>query len=172
MGVESALVVPVPSAGNVVRLLRRVFDPTARDGLPPHVTVLGPFRDPADLDAAGLAELAAAVGSVRSFAYRLSRIGWFDDRVVYLAPEPAEGFIQLTEAVVRRFPDHLPYGGAFGSSVPHLSIGIGGPAPALRVAARLVAPRLPIDAVASNVQLMSHEPGRRPWRVDREFALG
>lgn len=172
MAVEGALVVPVPLADNLVRLVRWIAEPTARRGLPPHVTVVGPFLDPADLDVARQDELARAVRSVPAFSYRLSRVGWFDDRVVYLAPEPGDRFVQLTEAVVGCFPDHLPYGGAYRSVVPHMSIAIGRPRPVLKVAATLVASRLPIDAVAWKVLLLSHVPGRRRWHIAMAFQLG
>src|ERR687888_404676 len=48
-----------------------------------------------------------------AFFVTLRRLGWFDERVVWLAPEPAEPFQQLTAAVVAHFPGVLPYEGAF-----------------------------------------------------------
>ena len=41
--------------------------------------------------------------------------------MVWLAPEPAAVFIELTERVVERFPDCKPYGGAYKQVVPHLT---------------------------------------------------
>jgi hypothetical protein len=39
-----------------------------------------------------------------------------------LAPEPAEPFERMIEALVRRFPEHPPYDGAFTEIVPHLTV--------------------------------------------------
>ncbi len=47
----------------------------------------------------------------------------FPANVVYLAPDPAEPFVALTEALAAAFPDCPPYGGAFDEPVPHLTIG-------------------------------------------------
>jgi hypothetical protein len=50
--------------------VRRIAEPTARRGLPPQVTVVGPFLDAADLDIARQDELATVVCSVPTFSYR------------------------------------------------------------------------------------------------------
>ncbi|MDA8292338.1 MAG: 2'-5' RNA ligase family protein [Actinomycetota bacterium] len=172
MTVESALVVRVASVGAVVGLVRRVLDPTAGAGMPPHVTVLYPFLDPGGLDHERIAALSEAIASVPSFSFRLAGTGWFDDRVVYLRPEPAEPFRRLTAAIAGRFPECPPYGGAFGSVVPHVTVAMRGPRSVLSCAARIAAALPPIEAVAEEVLLMSYEPGGRPWRADRSFPLG
>ena len=43
-------------------------------------------------------------------------------RVLYLAPEPAAPFVELTQAIAARWPDHQPYGGEFDSVVPHVTV--------------------------------------------------
>ena len=40
-------------------------------------------------------------------------------------PEPPEPFVELTQAVWRRWPDHAPYGGAHREIVPHLTVAVG-----------------------------------------------
>lgn len=42
--------------------------------------------------------------------------------VVYLAPKPAALFIAFTQAVVERWPEHQPYGGAYEEIIPHLTV--------------------------------------------------
>jgi hypothetical protein len=64
--------------------------------------------------------VAIAAGH-RPFEVRFARVERFPT-VVYLAPEPSAPFTRLTEAVVDRFPDFPPYGGAFEEVIPHLTI--------------------------------------------------
>jgi hypothetical protein len=45
--------------------------------------------------------------------------------VLYLDPEPADGLRSLTAAVVERWPEAPPYGGAFDAVVPHLPVASG-----------------------------------------------
>lgn len=118
---ESALIVRVPEAEELVADLRERFDPVARLGVPAHVTILVPFVAPERLDDEVLRRLHMALGSVRPFAFRLADVGCFED-VVYLAPEPAAPFVALTTAVHHAFPEHPPYGGAHASVVPHLTV--------------------------------------------------
>jgi len=41
---------------------------------------------------------------------------------LWLAPEPAQPFARMIEALMGRFPDYPPYGGAFNEIVPHLTV--------------------------------------------------
>ena len=42
--------------------------------------------------------------------------------MLYLAPEPDDGFRRLTEAVVQEWPEAPPYGGAYDDNIPHLTV--------------------------------------------------
>ncbi len=80
----------------------------------------------------------------RDSTSRLTRVEWFGDSVVWLAPEPDAPFRALTAAVWNRFPEVLPYGGAHSDNVPHLTLGSGGPMERMRQAAEDVREQLPI----------------------------
>jgi 2'-5' RNA ligase len=140
--------------------------------VPAHVTVLYPFVTPESLDDAHVRRLTRLFDDVAPFDFVLRRIGWFGEKVVYLAPEPAAPFVALTEGVVREFPQHAPYGGAFDEIVPHLTIGDRGPVAELRSAADAVAPALPIRGRATEVWLMVGSSAPGAWRVHTRFALG
>lgn len=84
----------------------------------------------------------------KTFDFRLTSVGNFGD-LKYLAPDPAEPFIQLTQTFVAAFPQWPPYEGAFNEIIPHLSIG-----DRLSVAeVSAVEERLPITATATEVTL-------------------
>ena len=82
--------------------------------LPPHVTVLYPC--PGDV-----AEIAQVLAPFDQFEVTFTRLDRFPG-VLWLAPEPAEPFVAMTEAMVARFPDWKPYGGVYKSVIPHLTI--------------------------------------------------
>jgi hypothetical protein len=137
--------------------------------MPAHITVLYPFAPPHLLGPEVTAELADVFASVDAFDFELAKVGWFDDRVVYLAPRPESSFLQLTTIVMTRFPRYKPYGGAFEDIIPHLCVAEGGPLDAMRGAADTVAARLPLTARANEVQLLTYTEAR--WSVLERFPL-
>jgi 2'-5' RNA ligase len=169
---QSGLVVPVAAATATVAPWRERLDPAAVHGVPPHVTVLFPFVPPAALGPSHVQRLGRIFASARPFDFSLTRIGWFGDAVVYLAPEPAAPFVALTERVVAAFPEHPPYEGAYDDITPHLTIGDRGSPAELRRAATAVSPNLPIAARATEVWLMVGAPEPGAWRVHSRFPLG
>jgi len=56
--------VEIPQAERVVRRFRERLDPSARLGVPAHITVLYPFIPPAGLDAAVLGQLERLFAAV------------------------------------------------------------------------------------------------------------
>jgi 2'-5' RNA ligase len=156
---------------------RARLDASARDGVPAHLTVLYPFLPPALIDDAALTSLAALFAAFPAFAFTLDRVGWFGGNVVWLGPRDDEPFRALTALAFEAFPSCAPYGGQHDEVVPHLTIGHQGGASALRAAAEVVRPSLPIEATATQVTLMT---GPRPgtagtlpgqWRPAAAFPL-
>ncbi|MFF5296256.1 2'-5' RNA ligase family protein [Paractinoplanes globisporus] len=170
---HSALIVTIPEAEPVVGAHRERLDTAASWGVPAHVTVLYPFLPPGRLDQRVLGTLSRVAAGVPAFFVRLERLGWFGDRVVWLAPEPAEPFQQLTAAIMGRFPGVRPYEGAFDDVVPHLTIGHDHPAPALTAAGEAIEAHLPIRSRVDTLRLITGRP--RPggsWLTRALFPLG
>jgi 2'-5' RNA ligase len=115
-----ALVVPFTVPPALARVRQRwVY--AALTGAGPHVTILFPFLPCAELGPAVRAELAAIARIVPAFEVRFERVRRFPG-LVWVEPEPAEPFATLTAAIARRWPDHPPYGGAFETVIPHLTV--------------------------------------------------
>jgi 2'-5' RNA ligase superfamily protein len=169
---ESAVIVPVPEAEAAVGAFRAALDPSAAWGVPAHVTVVYPFAPPPRLGPDELARLRAAVRSVPRFEVSFSAVRWFDDAVVWLAPDPDDGFHALIRAVWAEFPEFPPYGGAHGESVPHLTVGAGPDRDALAAAGRAVADRLPITAAVRAAHLLRGRDAPGAWRSVAELPLG
>lgn len=170
--IETSLVVPVTQAMADVEPWRERLDPFLTRGMPTHVTVEYPFLPPADLDAAVRSSLATLFGSVPAFGFELIEVRWFDDRVVWLAPQPDARFRQLTAGVIDRWPTLRPYGGPPGLVPPHLTIGVSEPRERLQEAARALEPLLPIACTAEEVWLMAGSSAPGSWTIEARFPLG
>lgn len=167
-----ALVVPVPAVEGVVGRHRRRLDPSARDGMAAHITVLYPFAPASEVDESLVVRLTEVFGSIAPFDFSLVEIGWFNSRVAYLAPAPDVWFREMTAAAAASFPRYPPYEGNFADIVPHLTIGEGAHPLRLRRAARRVRRRLPVLARAVEVQLMTIDDDSTRWTCAHVFALG
>lgn len=172
--IESALVVAVPEAEDLVSSFRDRHDPSAAEGIPAHVTLLYPFLPLDRIDGAALDELGRCFASFAPIRYRLASIRRFGSEVLYLAPEPDEPFRQLTRAIWHRFPETPPFGGRHPDIVPHLTVAnLADPLAFETVASaftQAAVSRLPIIAFAAEVALMENVGGR--WRRRTSFSLG
>jgi hypothetical protein len=167
---ETALLVPVREAEPLVRHHRHALDPVAPLGVPAHVTVLYPFLPPDAVDNTVCDAIAAVCDEFRAFDFALQDVRRFPDGVVYLAPEPAAPFVAITDALVDRWPDHPPYGGAYDTVIPHLTVAqTNGGADVAALEAEL-AGGLPIPARADVVWLMEGQPENR-WAIRAIFPL-
>jgi len=169
---HTAVLVLVPATEPVVGPWRDELDPSARQGVPAHVTVLFPFVPARDVDDSVVETLRGAVRDVASFSFRLDAVSWFGDDFVWLAPDPVEPFAELTERTVRAFPQHPPYEGEH-EPVPHLTVGYRrhSSLEALRVAADRLAPSLPIPAEVDRVHLLAGGFDVGSWHVVAEAPL-
>jgi 2'-5' RNA ligase len=175
---QSALLLTVPAAEAAVGPHRARLDPSARDGVPAHLTVLYPFLPPAEIAPDVLAALSRLFAGVPRFAFTLDRVRWFGESVVWLGPSDESPFRALTELAAEAYPGCPPYGGIYEDVVPHLTLGQDDDPAELRAAAEAVRPLLPIATEATEVTLMagprpgaSSEPAG-PWQFVASFPLG
>jgi len=164
-------VVNVPEAEPYVGALRERFDPVAKLGVPAHVTVLYPFIPPERITDAVVRKVRDILCAFAAFEFRLARIARFPT-ALYLAAEPAQPFIGLTEEIVRAFPEYPPYSGQYDSIVPHLTVAQAGTAEHDVAEAELIAalpPRVGIEASCNEVVLIENSSGR--WEPMHSFRL-
>jgi len=92
-------------------------------GVPPHVTLLYPWRS-APADSASLDALRTVVHRCVPFSLMLGRVASFPKGVVYATVEPEAPIRWLIDAIVEVFPDTPPYGGEFAwtGPVPHCTL--------------------------------------------------
>jgi 2'-5' RNA ligase len=165
---ESALIVPVPEAEPYVQRHRFRHDSVALQGVPAHITVLYPFMTPDDIADSVTDAVREVLEHFPEFSFRLTRLGQFPEGATYLAPEPAEPFVDLTKAITERFPAYLPYGGAYADLIPHLTVAQSPDAPATELTE--INRHLPIECVARETWLMAEDEDDR-WRTRSRFTL-
>jgi 2'-5' RNA ligase len=172
MNIESALVALIPEAEMLVESFRKRYDPAAAVGVPAHVTILYPFKPPAQLTAAITSRLQSIFLQFPSFMVAFPEVQQFPD-TLYLTPAPAEPFRQLTERLVEHFPETPPYGGAFREIIPHLTVAqADDPGQLAEIVAdfqEAVRHRLPIRARVNTISLMENSSGF--WQVRAQFPL-
>lgn len=170
---KTAIIAPIPEAEVVVGPYRHVLDHTAAWPVPAHVTVLYPFLTPERITQDVIDDARASLATIPSFTCTFSRVAWFGQDVVWLAPDPDAPFRALTEAVVRQFPECPPYQGAHPDPTPHLTVGSTHLAdlPGMRWAATDLAAQLPIEARVHRVRLIAGNDAPGSWRTVSEFAL-
>ncbi|UQI46025.1 2'-5' RNA ligase family protein [Streptomyces sp. HU2014] len=166
---QTGLIVRIPEAEPAVRGWRERHDPSARAGVPAHVTVLFPFLDESRTDPRVRSALAEVLGSHRAFDLRFERCGRLPG-VLYLVPDPDTRLRHLTEAIADRWPEAPPYGGRFAEIVPHLTIAQGQEDAVLEKIEADLADRLPFVSRVSSVDLMVYDGTK--WHERASFALG
>jgi 2'-5' RNA ligase len=139
---ESSIDILVPEAGPIISAWYGLTS-AAMDGMPPHVTLLWPWRT-SPLSEADIAAVQAAVSGIGPFRLSFRAFGRFPG-ALYLAPEPEEPVRRLMQQLARRFPDTPPYRGEFSSPVPHMTVA----------------------KAATDDELDSIEAAARSWLADR-----
>ena len=159
---ESAIIVPVQVPVAVARLRDRM-DPSAAQGVPAHVTLLYPFMPPEGLTDEVRTTIERIIAAQPSFPFQLTHVVRWPN-VVYLAPDPAEPFRRLIDALAATFPDFPPYGGAHPEVVPHVTVAQDVPEDYFAAAEHALPAMVPIRDVAREAWLIGHTP-EQSWHT-------
>jgi 2'-5' RNA ligase len=163
--------VPALGVGELVSNLRLENDPSAKAGVPPHITLMFPFVPPAGLTELTIDLLASLIATAAQFDFALTRVSEFEQGLVYLEPDPAAPFVRLTGRIGGEF-SLLPYGGAFGEHpIPHLTVAIPESGMTLRQVAGQLDAELPLLLRAEEAWLMVGSDAAG-WRTIRTMPLG
>ncbi len=164
---ETGLVLSLRSLDPALRPWRR-HDPAAKLGMPPHVTLIYPFMDSRAVDEAVREQVRRALAGFAAQELVFDRLGSFPGGV-WLEPADPAPILALIEALAAAFPAHPPFGGAFETVIPHLTIAQGPPARLTRIAREAPAV-LPLHARADAVTLFARS--EEGWIPIERFALG
>lgn len=116
---ESSIDLQFPHLTPVFSLWRESIE---AKGIPPHVSLLYPWRTP-PLDERAIDAVRAVIANRTAFPIAFSAIGRFPrDRAVYLKIQNNLPLRVLMQAIHSAFPETPPYGGRFFQVIPHLTI--------------------------------------------------
>jgi 2'-5' RNA ligase len=166
---RSALIVEVPEAEPLVEEWRAKHDWSAQHGVPAHVTLLFPFIPTEKVDGQLHVDLGGLFKAHPAFSFRLTHVARFPDEVAWLAPDPAEPFQALTEAISSQYPEYPPYEGIHEEVIHHLTVAEGGAELHDEVETAL-APKLPIEAEARHVSLLLEDENGW-WSCAKRYPL-
>lgn len=170
---SSAVVVPVPALEEWVQARSAHYDPAYVSPDPrfahAHITLLGPFLEPATLTPAMVRRVGEVLAQHQPFVTRLDTIDAFPDGMIHLLPSPSEPFRRLTAALVDAFPQFPPYAGRSPDVRPHLTLDRVGPGVDTHVVRRWVADLLPVVLHVSEARLSWYEQDAcrtvATWRI-------
>lgn len=166
----SGLVLVVPELVSRTEDIRQAHDPAARQGMPPHVTLLYPFVPMPAFQPEHRERLAAVAQAAEPLELSFARIARFP-QVLWLSPEPEGPLGALIAALMAAFPDYPPYGGQFETVIPHVTLA---QADAARLDALtpVVQERFatPVRARVDRMSLFATH--NRRWREVERFTLG
>ena len=163
---ETALVILFPELEPLIGGLRRRHTPDGARQMPPHVTLIYPFADSADVDSR-IAGIGRALGWLSPFEAVFRETGRFAG-TLYLKPEPGERFVAIAEALVRAFPEFPPYGGEHDEIVPHVTVAQGSESLLAGLEEELVG-RVELQTRVERAWLMEDTP--TGWRRHTAFPL-
>ena len=172
--VFTGIVVPLPDLQPLVGPIRARFD-AAYPAVPAHVSALVPWIPPDELTEADLDGLAQLAKEWQPFdvsfgAFGRFEIGDAEFDVHYLAPEPAEDFLTLTEDICSVWPEYQPYEGVHDEVVPHLTLASTATDAEAAEFRRQLSAELPIRTRATELVVFEIRDGVA--RIRRTLALG
>jgi 2'-5' RNA ligase len=163
---ETAVVVLLPELEPLIGGWRRRYTGDGARGMPPHVTLIIPFADSADLDDR-LGPLGRALGAFAPFEVAVTETARFPG-LLYLRPDPEEPLLAMTAALEAAFPEFPPYAGEFDEIVPHVTVAQEDEEVLAAIEAELV-PQLPVRARVERSWLVENTPAG--WRRHTAFPL-
>lgn len=166
---HSVLLAPVPAVESLV--LPRVAREYRRQdgGTHAHVTVLGPFLPPPQV-LEQQQELSALLQETDPFDLMLTQVGTFGGGIVHLRPAGEQDLRHLLSLVQQRYPNLLPYGGAFPSVEFHVTVATVADDTEREEVIALAERALPVTAAVDHLEVVWYEPGAT--RALAAFPLG
>ena len=156
---QSVLAISVPEANSILDYVRsRYKGDIPLVGVPAHITLLYPWMPPGRIDETILAELATVFAGYPAFEFTLD-LGWFGQEVLLLVPKDPTPFIDITKAIMRKWPEFKYYNGEYSDIEPHVTLAYGNESSLSEVAAE-VAKQVPVQACATSICLSVGKPGQ------------
>ncbi len=170
---KSAIDIHFKEIDDLISKWRHSTIAVASKGVPPHITLLFPWR-PVPITDIDISTLRSVTKGQHPFPIVFTHIEQFSKRVIYLAINEESDVRILIQKIIAAFPDASPYDHEFPNPIPHLTIA---KAPddatfdALfkEVSASIVS-ELPIEIIVREIVVME-EGEDTNWRVHSIITL-
>jgi 2'-5' RNA ligase len=168
MAHQSAIIIPVPEVEPILGPLRLKYDPSAKLGVPAHITLLFPFCSAQAVNAE-VEALGKVCSSIELFSFSLAEVRRFT-ATAYLHPDKSETFAQITKMLIRKWPEYEPYAGVHREIIPHLTIADQVGSETLDVVEEIARRQIPIRCVAREIVLLASDHAGI-WSTKAVFSL-
>jgi 2'-5' RNA ligase len=168
MNGQTGLVIPVQAADALLAAVGTRYPGTVREGVPAHVSLLYPFVAAAELDERVSGALGELVAEQAPMPVQLAEC-YHREGFVALRPDPIDGLRELISKTHRRWPDVVPYEGAYRDVEPHVTVALRCSEETAVTIEREVTARLPLSAELREAWLVAFEG---QWLVRGRFEFG
>jgi hypothetical protein len=156
---KSSIDIHFDSLTDLINKWRSSSVEVANLGVPPHITLLYPWRD-APLSDDDLEQLRTVLSKHQAFSLCFDRLETFEVGAIYLALQDGSSARAIMVDLMKAFPDTPPYGGAFLDPVPHLTIAKCDPENVQVLKAEIArALRLPLEFSVGEIAVMEEAAG-------------
>lgn len=121
MLLESSIDIHIPELEVLIAPWRSPTVEVAALGVPPHVTILWPWRN-APVTSEDITGIADVLKNIEPLTLVFDQLKVFPNGTIYLAMQNAESVQSVTKEIVTAFPDCPPYRGEFADPVPHVTV--------------------------------------------------
>jgi 2'-5' RNA ligase len=118
---ESAIDINVNEIDTLILKWRNSTVGIASKGVPPHITLLFPWR-PVPITDTDISTLRSVIKDQHPFPIVFTHIEQFSKRILYLAINEESEVRILIQKILAAFPDASPYNNEFSNPIPHLTI--------------------------------------------------
>ena len=164
--------IPALSIEDKVAKWRKKYVESALHGMPPHITLLFPFKNPKEINTEVINKLKTIFSKITPFSYSLIGINTFPS-VIFMEPLEKERFIKLTKKLLKMFPDTSLYGNEFSGINPHLTIARIDNRKEFNHVKMLISKslesKLPINMASKEAWLMEKKDGE--WLIKQKFSF-
>jgi len=122
---ESVIYVPLTKLDPVLAYISQAYDQVrSPDCLKAHMTLQYPWLEKEGVTREVMNDLRTLFKDQTSFNFQLTT-AWFGDSVLILKPLDPQPFIEMTQAILRTWPDYPYYGGDYDEIEPHVTLAYG-----------------------------------------------